>query len=140
VKESVMKLESPVVAFGSPVVATAVLVACVVVGPAERGNAQAAAPSGDTVFKQRCAGCPTIARGEPNGVGPNLAGVVGRKAASLTFGYSPALKKVNLVWSKPNLDRFLTAPQQMAPGTRMSVKLPHATPRPVLIAHLEKAK
>jgi cytochrome c len=135
-----MKFESPAVAFGLPVVAMVVFVVCVTVGPAQRGNAQAAAPSGDTVFKQRCAVCHTAAKGQPSGVGPNLAGVVGRKAASLSFDYSPALKKTNLVWSKPNLDRFLTAPQKMVPGTRMSVMLPDAKQRAALIAYLEKSK
>ena len=113
-----------------------------VVADTDPVNAQvAAAPSGETVFKQRCAACHTATTGAPNRVGPNLAGVVGRKAGAVAgFNYSPALRKSNLVWNKANLDRYLTAPQKMVPGTRMSVSLPDARQRTALVTYLEKAK
>ena len=40
------------------------------------------AVNGKTVFA-RCAICHTVQKGGPNGLGPNLFGVAGRKAASL---------------------------------------------------------
>lgn len=105
-------------------------------------NAQAAtAPSGETVFKQRCAACHTVAAGVPNRAGPNLAGIVGRKAGAVAgFNYSSALRKSNIVWNKANLDRYLASPAKMVPGTRMSVSLPDARKRAALVAYLEKAK
>ena len=56
--------------------------------------------------------------------GPNLAGVVGRRAASLAgFDYSPAMKKAGadgLVWSENALDRYLADPLEVLQGTTMS--------------------
>lgn len=119
---------------------SAALVVGSAVGMTERGQAQSAAPSGETIFKQRCAACHSMVKGRPAGVGPNLVGVVGRKAGTLPFNYSPALKKAGPVWSKPNLDRYLAGPAKMVPGTRMAVALPDAKQRAALIAYLEKAK
>ena len=81
-----------------------------------------------------------VVNGKPAGVGPNLAGVVGRKSASQSFAYSPALKKAGLVWTKPNLDRYLAGPAKMVPGTRMAVAMPDTKQRAAVIAYLEKAK
>ena len=118
----------------------AVLVASGAVGVSTRGSAQTAAPSGETLFKQRCAACHSVVAGKAAGVGPNLVGVVNRKAATQTFAYSPALKNAGLTWSKANLDRYLTKPTAMVPGTRMSVALPDPNQRAALIAYLEKTK
>jgi monoamine oxidase len=67
-----------------------------------------------------CSVChPTDASGRP-GVGPNLRGVVGRKAASdPAFHYSEALRARGVTWSEAELDAFLTDPQAYAPGTIM---------------------
>lgn len=116
------------------------LVASGAIGLAERGRAQTAAPSGETLFKQRCAACHSVVKGKPAGIGPNLAGIVGRKAAGQSFTYSPALKNAALTWTKPNLDRYLTAPAKMVPGTRMAVAMPDAKQRTAIISYLEKTK
>ena len=45
----------------------------------------------------RCAICHSNAKGAPNRIGPNLFGVVGRKAASMPgFFYSGAMKHSNI--------------------------------------------
>lgn len=124
----------------SILIIAAALVAGGAFGLTERGSAQMAGPSGETLFKQRCAACHSVVNGKPAGVGPNLAGVVGRKSASQSFAYSPALKKAGLVWTKPNLDRYLAGPAKMVPGTRMAVAMPDAKQRAAIIAYLEKAK
>lgn len=85
-------------------------------------SAQAAgdAKQGEAVFG-RCALCHNAVKGGGNGVGPNLFGVVGRKAASLpNFYYSPALKNSKIVWNEGNLKKWVTNPQKMVPGTRMT--------------------
>jgi len=52
--------------------------------------------------------------------GPNLAGLSGRKAASLPgYAYSAALKASGLVWTAQSLDTWLTSPQKLVPGTKM---------------------
>lgn len=98
------------------------------------------AAAGGMTFKQRCSTCHSVTRGQPNGVGPNLAGLVGRKAASTSFNYSPALKASGLTWNKPTLDVFLSGPMKKVPGTRMLVSVPDAKQRADLIAFLASTK
>ena len=58
------------------------------------------------------------------GMGPDLTGVVGRKAASVPgFNYTPALSSSGLTWTRANLDRWLTDPRALVPGTAMRVKV-----------------
>src|SRR5262249_56513258 len=58
----------------------------------------------------KCAVC--HAKDMANGIGPGLSGVIGRHAGSVPgFGYSPAMKKSNIVWDEKTLDAFITAPQ-----------------------------
>jgi cytochrome c len=105
------------------------------------GPAQAASADGETVFRQRCAACHSAVPGQPNRVGPNLAGVVGRKAASApAFNYSAALKASGLTWTRANLDRFLQGPMRVVPGTRMAVALTDNAQRGALLNYLAAQK
>jgi cytochrome c len=80
--------------------------------------AQSAPPARPAAFLQ-CAACHSVEPGR-NGVGPSLAGIAGRKAASLPgFNYSPALKNSGLTWNAASLDTWLTSPQRAVPGTKM---------------------
>lgn len=99
--------------------------------------AAAPAPDGATVFRQRCQSCHTP---KPSTLGPSLVGVVGRKAASTEFKYSTALKASGLTWSKPNLDKFLSGPTKMVPGTRMVIALPDPAQRAAVIDYLGKLR
>ncbi len=87
-------------------------------------SAAAAAPSapepaGDAAFAA-CAVCHPLDESGRPGVGPNLHGVVGRKAASdPSFAYSDALRAREVVWTEHELDAFLTDPARYAPGTTM---------------------
>ena len=75
------------------------------------------------------------------GQGPSLAGVVGRRAASLPgFSYTPALKASGRTWTPPDLDRFLTNPGAMVPGTAMVVRINDAAQRAALIRYLATQK
>ncbi|ABP64676.1 cytochrome c, class I (plasmid) [Novosphingobium aromaticivorans DSM 12444] len=68
----------------------------------------------------RCAGCHAVVPGARS-IGPNLAGVEGRKAASAgSYAYSPALARLKITWDRGNLDKFLAGPQKMAPGSKMA--------------------
>jgi cytochrome c2 len=78
-----------------------------------------AAADGADIFNDDCAVCHSSDPGT-NKLGPSLAGVVGRKSASLgDYSYSPAMTKANLTWDKATLDKYLTDPQQVVPGTKM---------------------
>lgn len=82
-------------------------------------NAAGDAKAGAEVFK-RCAVCHTAQKGGGDGLGPNLSGVLGRKAASRPgFAYSPALKKSGLTWDEANLLKWVAGPQRVVPGNKM---------------------
>jgi len=100
-------------------------------------DASAANIRGKLLFL-RCASCHNIAAGASPKIGPSLAGVVGRKSGSLPgYAYSPAMKKANLVWDAPTLDRWLTRPSDLVPGTAMAFAgVPVAADRQAIIAYL----
>jgi cytochrome c len=78
------------------------------------------AKAGAEVFK-RCAVCHTSQKGGGDGMGPNLFGVVGRKAASRPgFSYSGPLRKSGITWNDANLTKWVSSPGRMVPGTKMS--------------------
>lgn len=96
------------------IVATVATAAIAGSQPGHAGTAPARPPA----FAQ-CAGCHSTEPGK-NLFGPSLAGISGRRAASLPgYAYSPALKKSGITWNAKSLDRWLTAPQKAVPGTKM---------------------
>lgn len=101
---------------------------------ARPGLAQSA-PGGAQLFQQRCAVCHSVG-GKGGKIGPDLKGVVGRRAGSTAFAYSPALKKAPITWSAKSLDTYLAAPSKMVPGTRMTVAIPNARDRGAIIGYL----
>lgn len=101
------------------------------------------AKNGKTVFDAKCGIChaSSVAPGGPI-AGPNMVGIVGRKAASVEgFAlYSPALKNSNLTWSAKVLDEFLAAPMTKVPGTMMVISLPDKKERDDVIAYISTLK
>ena len=64
-----------------------------------------------------CAACHSE---KPDALGPNLKGVVGRKAAALDdFRYSAPMRRANLVWDDANLKAYILDPQATVKGNRM---------------------
>jgi cytochrome c len=90
----------------------------------------------------RCAICHTATKGGGNGVGPNLFGVVGRKAASMpNFYYSQALKSSGITWTPDKLDAWIKSPATLVPGNRMTFSgLDNAQQRADLVAYLATLK
>jgi glucose/arabinose dehydrogenase/cytochrome c2 len=102
----------------------------IVAGNPERGR---------TIFQQNCALCHSTGHDArpPVGQGPLLAGIAGRQAASLpNFGYTKALRESHLTWDSATLDRFLSGPGNLVPGTAMAVVIANPTDRSDLIAFL----
>ena len=67
-----------------------------------------------------CKTCHTITKGGKNGLGPNLNGVVGRKAGSVPgFNYSAAMKAFGKPWTPAQLDAYLADPRKTIPGNKM---------------------
>ncbi len=85
-------------------------------------HADGDAKLGAAVFK-KCAACHT-ATDPSNKVGPSLMGVVGRPVASVTtYSYSAAMKAFGAdgkVWDEALLHKYLSSPQAVVKGTRMS--------------------
>jgi cytochrome c len=78
------------------------------------------AGNGKTLFG-RCAICHTVQKGGPNGLGPNLFGVAGRKAASLPgYMFSGALRNSGITWSNDKLKAWVMGPSKLVPGTKMA--------------------
>ena len=78
------------------------------------------AKNGQLVFMDNCAVCHSSGKGEPNKIGPNLFGVVGRKSATAPgYMYSMAMMNANLTWDMPTLQVYLQGPQKKVPGTKM---------------------
>ena len=77
-----------------------------------------------------------------NGLGPNLFGVVGRKAASLSgFSYSGALQKSGIVWTEANLTKWSAGPGRMVPGTKMAFPgITSKTQQADVVAYLKTLK
>ena len=95
-------------------------------------------PDGAALFRMRCGSCHTVEPGGRAVLGPNLSGVVGRKAAATAFNYSPALKASNIVWTRANLDRYMQAPMRMVPGTRMVIAVSDAGQRAALLNYFAR--
>ncbi len=81
------------------------------------------AAAGQRVFNQ-CRACHQIENNGRNGVGPNLHGVVGRRAASIEgFRYSANMRQLaegGLTWDDANLRRYLTNPKDLVPQGSMA--------------------
>ncbi|MFC7738797.1 c-type cytochrome [Roseomonas sp. GCM10028921] len=81
------------------------------------------AAAGQRAFAQ-CSACHTINADGRNGVGPNLHGVVGRKAASVEgFRYSAAMREKGQQgwsWTADNVREYIRNPRAAVPGTSMA--------------------
>ena len=96
---------------------------------------------GQRNFATKCALCHVAEPGAASTVGPNLHGVVGRAVAVMDFSYSDALQKAGGFWDEQRLEKFLTSPQTMVPGTAMPFQgMKSASERQTLICYLNTLK
>lgn len=98
--------------------------------------------NGMATFKTMCGVCHSVQETGGPKEGPNLLGIVGRKAASEPefTRYSSALKDSNLKWSKKNLDKFLLNPMAKVPGTIMPMLIADDKTRADVVAYLATLK
>jgi cytochrome c len=98
------------------------LVVAVIALAASTGTtlAQEAAP-GEQVFKRLCMPCHDIGPEAKIKLGPPLNGVDGRHSGSFEgFNYSPANKNSGITWNEETFSKYIRAPMQEMPGTRMA--------------------
>jgi cytochrome c len=87
-----------------------------------------------------CSACHSLEEGAPNGVGPNLFGIVGRAAAAVPgFAYSDALKTSGIIWTAAELDGFIANPATKVPGTMVAGAIADPAKRQAVIAYIENA-
>jgi cytochrome c len=109
------------------------------------GSALAAgdAAKGAELFKATCGICHQIGPGAKTLVGPELNGVVGRKAASTNYPmYSDIIKTLGnfgVVWTEKNIDTWIANPKAVLPGAYMTMfpGVPDASDRADIIAYLK---
>lgn len=98
------------------------------------------AEAGGKVFKAQCAACHSVVE-HKKVIGPSMFGVFGRKAGTEDFAYSEANKNSGLVWDAATLEKYLTSPKTVVPGTKMTYAgLKNDEQRADLIAYLATVK
>jgi cytochrome c len=71
------------------------------------------------VFNNSCRTCHSMKEGD-NRLGPSLAGVVGRKAGTLSgYQYSSSMQNSGITWDEATLDKFISNPDQVVNGNKM---------------------
>jgi cytochrome c len=113
----------------------------VTVGGPDDPLASFAGDPGAQVFRA-CVACHTLQPDEGNRAGPTLAGLFGRRIATLPgYNFSPALKSLDIVWTPETVSKlFELGPATFTPGTKMPeqrIGLP--AERAALVNFLEKA-
>jgi cytochrome c len=90
------------------------------VGAPEDPLKQYAGDHGAEVFRA-CVACHTLKPDDAQKAGPTLWHIFGRRIATLPgYNFSPALKKLDIVWSKETVARlFEIGPAHYTPGTKM---------------------
>jgi cytochrome c len=100
------------------------------------GGATGNTDAGRSAFEKRCTGCHAL---DHEKTGPRLAGVVGRRAGTVSaFPYSDAVKKSAVVWNEAVLDKWLTDPETVIPDTDMAFRLDSPVERAAIIAFLKE--
>jgi cytochrome c len=121
-------------------VTVGVLVWAVLIVTAEGALAQSA-ESGERTFNQQCKSCHTVEKGGASTLGPNLFGVIGRKAGGApSFEFSDAMKKSGITWDEASLGDYLKDPKAKVPDGKMvfaGIKRPAQLAD--VIAYLKKA-
>src|SRR5436189_279422 len=116
-------------------------IGAVAMGTPEDPLAAYAGDPGAEVFRA-CVACHTLSPDEGNRAGPTLAGVFGRRIATLPgYNFSDALKKLDIVWTPETVAKlFEVGPARYTPGTKMPEQtIGSPDERAALVTFLEKA-
>jgi cytochrome c len=108
-----------------------------------QGDAKGDAARGQELFMASgCPACHGVTKDDSSKVGPNLVGVLGRKAGTTQslLGPSENMKKYGVTWSAETLNEFLTNPSAKVPGTAMAGILTDPQQRADVIAYLSTLK
>src|SRR5262249_14270335 len=99
---------------------TAIAAILTTVASCASANAAGDPEQGASTFN-KCRACHRVGARARTAGGPELNGIVGKKAASLPdYPYSEALKSRGLTWDDATLAQWLRSPRTFVPGTRMA--------------------
>jgi cytochrome c len=96
---------------------------------------------GADVFRA-CVACHTLGADQANRAGPTLAGIFGRRIATLPgYNFSEALKRLDIVWTPETVSKlFEIGPASYTPGTKMpEQRIGSEQDRAALVQFLERA-
>jgi cytochrome c len=113
----------------------------VAMGTPEDPLAKFAGDPGAEVYRA-CVACHTLTPDEGNRAGPTLAGIFGRRIATLPgYNFSEPLKKLDIVWTPETVAKlFEVGPATYTPGTKMpEQRIGSAEERDALVKFLERA-
>lgn len=72
---------------------------------------------------KKCKACHTLQEGGKNGLGPNLFGILDKKAGTVEgYKYSNALLASGITWDATTFVDFITKPKKVIKGTKMSFR------------------
>jgi cytochrome c len=103
------------------------------------------AAKGKELFTTKCGICHQVGPGAKTLIGPELNGIVGRKAASIADfpSYSAGMKKLGEeghIWTEENISTWIENPKAMIPDSMMALAfqgIPDAGERADIIAFLK---
>jgi cytochrome c len=113
----------------------------VIAGAPEDPLAAYAGDPGAEVYRA-CVACHTLNGDEGVRAGPTLAGIFGRRIATLPgYNFSEALKNMDIVWTPETVSKlFEVGPNEYTPGTKMpEQRIGSPEDRAALMRFLEKA-
>ena len=96
---------------------------------------------GADIFRA-CVACHTLGADQANRAGPTLAGLFGRRIATLPgYDFSDALKRLDIVWTPETVSKlFEIGPAAYTPGTKMpEQRIGSEQDRAALVQFLERA-
>lgn len=98
------------------------------------------AANGESIFNKKCKSCHVLEAGARHKTGPNLAGMMSRKAGTAEgYKYSKNMAAADITWDDTTLDQWLEDPRGMVKSSKMTTKTRKEDERQDLIAYLMSA-
>jgi cytochrome c len=122
-------------------VSKSVCVAFALAGLNVAAAADESVESGRQIFDRQCRTCHGGTAPADSPIGPNLAGIVGKRAGSQASGiHSQAAIDSRVVWDRESLRRFLSVPRREIRGSIMPVGVTDPAELERLLDYLESLR
>ena len=119
----------------------AVCVALALAGVIAAASAGESVESGRQLYDRRCRSCHGGTGPADSPIGPDLSGIVGKKAGSQASGiHSRTAIDSGIVWNRESLRRFLSEPRREIPGSIMPAGVADPAELERLLDYLESLR